>query len=121
MSRNRNGIFRRMMVRILFYGLLFVGPCALTESHTLYVRMKQECTLTDSADANEKTRQEFRRKIALLDAVGMSAVGLWLAWPGLAFAWQIKRIVQERRLKRSHKSAIISPLHSHETKSEHDD
>ena len=109
MSRNRNGISRSMMVRILFYGLLFVGPCALTESHALYVRMKQECTLTDSADANEKTRQEFRRKIALLDTVGMSAVGLWLAWLGLAFAWQIKRIVQERRSMRNRKSAIISP------------
>ena len=97
MSINRLMFFRNMMVRILFYGLFFVGPCALTESHTLHVRMKQNCVLTDSVNANEKTHQEFQRKIALLDAVGFSAIGLWFVWLGFAVVWQIKRIVQERR------------------------
>ena len=62
-----------MMVRILFYDLFLVGLCALTESHALYTRMKQECAVTDGSSANKNTYQEFRRKIALLDAVGISA------------------------------------------------
>ena len=100
MSNDRRGFFRGMIVRILFYGLFLVGPCALTESHALHIRMKQKCALTDGVNANETTRQEFQRKIALLDAVGMSAIGLWITWLGIAFAWQIKRIVQERESTR---------------------
>ena len=109
MSKDRHIFFHSTMVRILFYGLFLVGPCALTESHALYTRMKQECAVTDGASANKNTYQEFRRKIALLDAVGISAFGLWFAWLGLALGGQIKHIVQERRLKRNRKSAIIFP------------
>ena len=104
MSKDRHIFFHSTMVRILFYGLFLVGPCALTESHTLHVRMKQKCVLTDGANANEKTYQEFWRKIVLLDAVGISAFGLWFVWLGLALGGQIKRLVQERRSKRSRKS-----------------
>ena len=68
------------MVRILFYGLFLVGPCALSESHALHIRMKQKCVLTDDPNASERTCQEFQCKAALLDAVGMSAIGLWFAW-----------------------------------------
>ena len=109
MSKNRRRLFRSMMVRILFCGLFLVGPCALSESHALHIRMKQKCALTDGANAKEMTCQEFQRKIALLDAVGMSAIGLWLAWLGFAFAWQMRRVAQERRTTRDRKSAIISP------------
>ena len=91
MSKNRHGFFRSMMIRMLFYGLFLVWPCALTESHTLHVRMKQKCVLTDGANANEKSRQEFKRKSALLDAVGMSAFGLWFVWLGFAF-WGQERL-----------------------------
>ena len=94
---------RGMMVRVLFYGLLLVGPCALTESHALHIRMKQKCALTESVNANEKNCQEFQRKIAFLDVVGMSAIGLWLAWLGFAFVWQVRRVVQKRRSTRNHK------------------
>lgn len=90
MRKHRKSPIAGLITRILFYGLFLVGPCALTESHTLHVRMKQKCVLTDSANANEKSRQEFKRKIALLDAVGMSAPGLWFVWLGFAIcgsAW----------------------------------
>ncbi len=108
MNKNHSVFFRVTMVRILFYGLFLVGPCALTESHALHVRMKQERALTDGANAKEKTYQEFQRKIACLDAVGMSAIVLWLAWLGFAFVWQIRRVVHERRSTRNRKSAITS-------------
>ena len=109
MSNNRCVFFRNIMIRLLFYGLFFVGPCALTESHALHTRMKQKSALVDSVNANEKTHQEFQRKIALLDAVGMSAIGLWFVWLGFAVVWQIKRVVQERRATLNRKSAIIFP------------
>ena len=103
-TNNRTSFSKAILVRILFYGLFLVGPCALTESHALYTRMKQECAVTDGASANKNTYQEFRRKIALLDAVGISAFGLWFLWLGFAVGGQIKRLVQERRSKRSRKS-----------------
>ncbi len=99
MSKNRRRFFRSMMVRILFCGLFLVGPCALSESHALHIRMKQKCALTDDANANERTCQEFQRKIAFLDAIGMLAISLWLAWLGFAFVWQIRRVVQDRAKK----------------------
>ena len=104
MSKDRHIFIHSTMVRILFYGLFLVGPCALTESHALYTRMKQECAVTNGAIANKNTYQEFRRKIALLDAVGISAYGLWFVWLSFALGGQIKRIVQDRRTKRSRKS-----------------
>ena len=85
MRKHRKSPIAGPITRILFHGLFLVGPCALTESHTLHVRMKQKCVLTDGANANEKSRQEFKHKIALLDAVGMSTFGLWFVWLGFAF------------------------------------
>ena len=99
MSKNHRRFFRGMMVRTLFYGLFPVGPCALTESHALHIRMKQKSALTDGVNASEKTYQDFQRKIALLNAVGISAISLWLAWLGFAFVWQIRLVVQERARK----------------------
>ena len=109
MSKNRHVFFRGMMVRILFYGLFLVGPCALTESHALHVRMKQKCPIVDDKATDGETYREYHRKEKLLDIVGMSAFVLWFAWLGLALGGQIKHIVQERRLKRNRKSAIIFP------------
>lgn len=108
---SKNGcVFRSIMIRLLFYGLFFVGPCALTESHALYTRMKQKCALTDDTNVNEKTYQEFRHKIALLDAVGISAFGIWFVCLGFALGGQIKRIAKakERRSTPNRKSDIIS-------------
>ena len=62
MRKHRKSPIAGLITRILFYGLFLAGPCALTESHTLYVRMKQKCVLTDGANANEKSRQEFKRE-----------------------------------------------------------
>lgn len=98
-----------LITRIFFYGLFFVGPCALTESHALHVRMKQKCPTVDDKATDGETYREYHRKEKLLDIVGMSAFVLWFAWLGLALGGQIKHIVQERRLKRNRKSAIISP------------
>lgn len=109
MRKHRKSAIAGLITRILFYGLFLVGPCALTESHTLHVRMKQKCDLADGANASEKKRQEFKRKITVLDAVGMSAFGLWFMWLGFALWGQIKHIMQERQSMRNHKSAIISP------------
>lgn len=100
MNGNRHGFLRNMIVRILFYGLFFVGPCALTESHSLYVRMRPKCAVAESATENEKANQECRRKIALLDAVGISAFGIWFAWLCLAVAGKMRRIVHAKRLIR---------------------
>ena len=108
-TNNLTSFSKAILVRILFYGLFFVGPCALTESHALHTRMKQKSALVDSVNANEKPHQEFQRKIALLNAVGMSAIGLWFVWLGFAVVWQIKRVVQERRTTLNRKSAIIFP------------
>ena len=90
MSKNRHVFFRGMMVRILFYGLFLVGPCALTESHALHVRMKQKCPIVDGKATDGETYREYHRKEKLLDIVGMSAFVLWFAWLGLALGGQIK-------------------------------
>ena len=107
MNKNRHIFFRGIIARILFYGLFFVGPCALTESHALHVRMKQECPIVDGKATDWETYREYHRKETLLDIVGMSAFVLWFAWIGLALGGQMKRLVQERRSKRDRKSAII--------------
>lgn len=73
-----------LITRIFFYGLFFVGPCALTESHALHVRMKQECPIVDGKATDGETYREYHRKEKLLDIVGMSAFVLWFAWLGLA-------------------------------------
>lgn len=96
MSVNRHSFLRNMMVRVLFYGLFLVGPCSLTESHALYIRMKQPYAVADSTPENEMTDQERRRKIALLDAVGISAFGVWFAWLCLAVAGKIRCLVHAR-------------------------
>lgn len=104
MSGNRHGFLRNMIVRILFYGLFLVGPCCLTESHSLYIRMRPKCAVADSAAENERTNQECRCKIALLDAVGMSAFGIWFVWLCLAVVGKMRRIVHARRLTRKCRS-----------------
>ena len=96
------------MVRILFYGLFFVVPCALTESHALHIRMKQENVSESCGSASEKACQEYRRKIVLLDTVGLSAFGLWVIWLCFAFGGQIIRVVHERRSMRKRESAMKS-------------
>ena len=98
MRGNRHRLFYNMMVRILFYGLFFVGPCALTESHALYIRMKPKYAAADDNTENEKAYQEYRRKIALFDAVGISAFGVWFVWLCLAVVGKIRCVVHERRL-----------------------
>ena len=109
MNKNRHIVFRGIIARILFYGLFFVGPCALTESHALHVRMKQECPIVDGKATDGETYREYHRKEKLLDIVGMSAFVLWFAWLGLALGGQIKRLVQESRSKRNRESDIIFP------------
>lgn len=99
MSVNRHSFFRNMMVRVLFYGLFLVGPCSLTESHSLYIRMSQKCAVADSTTENEMTDQERRRRIALLDAVGISAFGVWFAWLCLAVAGKMRCFVHERGVR----------------------
>lgn len=88
-----------MMVRVLFYGLFLVGPCSLTESHALYIRMSQKCAVADITTENEMADQERRRRIALLDAVGISAFGVWFAWLCLAVAGKIRCFVHERGVR----------------------
>ena len=109
MSKNRHSFFRNMMVRILFYGLFLVGPCALTESHAQYIRMKEKSSWADGVNENEKVCQEYKHKIALLGAIGILALGLWFAWFGFAFWGQIIHIMKERRSTQTRKSAITSP------------
>lgn len=100
MSGNRHGFLRNVIVRILFYGLFFVGPCCLTESHSLYIRMRPRCAVAENFNENENANQECRRKIALLDAVGMSAFGIWFVWLSLAVAGKIRCVIHARRLSR---------------------
>ena len=109
MRKFHKSLIAGLITRIFFYGLFFVGPCALTESHALHVRMKQKCPIVDGKATDGETYREYHRKEKLLDIVGMSAFVLWFAWLGLALGGQIKHIVQERRLKRNRKSAIIFP------------
>ena len=104
MRKHRKSPIAGLITRILFYGLFLAGPCALTESHALHVRMKQKCPIVDDKATDGETYREYHRKEKLLDIVGMSAFVLWFAWLGLALGGQIKHIVQERRLKRNRKS-----------------
>ena len=108
MRKFHKSLIAGLITRIFFYGLFFVGPCALTESHALHVRMKQKCPIVDDKATDGETYREYHRKEKLLDIVGMSAFVLWLAWLGFAFVWQIRRVVHERRSTRNRKSAITS-------------
>ena len=51
-----------LITRIFFYGLFFVGPCALTESHALHVRMKQKCPIVDDKATDGETYREYHRR-----------------------------------------------------------
>ena len=108
MRTNRHRFSRGMVVRILFYGLFLVGPCALTESHALYIRKKQKSVSESCGIVNEKACQESSRKIVLLDTLGVSAIGLWVIWLCFAFGGQIIRVVHERRSMRKREFAMKS-------------
>ena len=88
-----------LITRIFFYGLFFVGPCALTESHALHVRMKQECPIVDGKATDGETYREYHRKEKLLDIVGMSAFVLWFAWLGLALGGTNKTHCTRKAIK----------------------
>ena len=113
MRKHRKSPIAGLITRILFYGLFLVGPCALTESHAQYIRMKEKSSWADGVNENEKVCQEYKHKIVLLDAIGILALGLWFAWFGFAFWGQIIHIMKERRSTQTRKSAITSP-HNHQ-------
>ncbi len=90
-------VSRDLTTRILFYGLFFVGPCALTESHALHIRKKQECSSSMGEVANEETRQEWHSNITTLDVIGFSAIGAWLVWLCLALIQKVLQLAHKRR------------------------
>lgn len=96
---------RGLMIRILFYGLFLVGPCALTESHSLYIRMKQECSLPREDVVKEETCREWRRTITMLDTIGFSAISVWFAWLSIASARKILQALHRSRSPRTCKSS----------------
>jgi len=68
------------VVRILFYGLFLLGPFILTESHGIYVRSKNESLEIEDAVIRENVRNEYKRKVKILDVLGVSCFGVWFVW-----------------------------------------
>ncbi len=69
-----------IVVRILFYGLFFAGPCLLTDSHSIYVRSKIECAKIEDIASRKKMEDECRLKVARLDFFGVGCFALWILW-----------------------------------------
>lgn len=71
---------RGCLVRILFYGLFLLGPYILTESHSLYVKAKNECAITENVLIREIAQSEYKQKVRFLDCLGVSCLGVWFFW-----------------------------------------
>lgn len=66
--------------RILFYGMFLVGPYILTESHSLYVRAKNECATIEDTLIREAAQKEYKQMVSFLDCLGISCFGIWFVW-----------------------------------------
>ena len=66
--------------RVLFYGLFLMGPYILSESHSLYVKAKNECAMIENISIRETAQREYKQKVSRLDCLGVSCFGVWFIW-----------------------------------------
>lgn len=104
---HKGRLCRSVIVRLLFYGLFLVGPCAMSESHVLYVRAEQKSAKNGDEIANAKAYRECRSRARALYIIGMTAFVTWTVWLGLAVAWKITAVWRNSIVEKQKKDVNV--------------
>ncbi len=91
---NIKSILKVVAIRILFYGLFLLGPCILTESHIIHVRMQKECSVIKDESLRMELTKKYNQWICVLDIIGGACLCLWMVWLlGVTGYKIVKRII----------------------------
>ena len=84
----RRNKMRVILIRIVFYGLFFVGPSFLSESHATHVRMN--VAMSEAPDCRRAEIQEaYQTREHTLKWLGIGCCGIWFVWLVLALCYHV--------------------------------
>ena len=89
---HKKPILKAVIIRILFYGLFFLGPYVLTESHAIHVRMQKECSVIADDSLRIELTKKYERWVCVLDIIGGTCLCLWMVWLLCAMGHKIVKL-----------------------------